>query len=1175
MFFSLELFVYTQTMKFVNLHGHSHYSPLQAYGSPKDYIKRAKELGMESLALTDNGVIYGLIEFYKEAKKQGIKPILGCDLFVAPRKHTDKQNKSDGKPYKLTVIVENQEGYENLVNLVTTAHLDGFYYKPRVDYDLLKKHAKGLIILSGGLTSQLPRLILSGDNELIDEHVKKSIEIFGKDNYYLELNDNPESIPQQEVNEKLKELSKEHGLELVLTCNSFYPNKDDKKLHDIMICIQTQTNVKDENRLKFIGDFSLRDLGELSEQYKDYKGAIENTVKIAERCAIDFTFGENLIPSYKTPEGHDAQSYLRELCEQGLKKRFGNQEIPKEYIERLDYELETVHSMGFDTYFLIVQDFVIYAKNQGVVVGPGRGSAAGSIIAWTLSITELDPLKHGLFFERFLNPERVSMPDIDIDFADTRRDEVLDYVVKKYGRRNVAQIITFGTMAPKAAIRDAGRALGLTYSDVDLIAKAVPPAVLGKYAPLTESIEEDPELSKMYQDNYKARQVLDIAKKLEGTVRQVGTHACAVIISEKPLTKYTALQYGSGGEEIVTQYSAKPLEDLGLLKMDFLGLRNLTIIETAQKIIERTRGEKVDVTQAPMDDENTFKLLQKGETTGVFQLESAGMKRYLKELKPTEFGDIVAMSALYRPGPMKYIPDYIKGKHDPSSVKYFDDSFKDILSLTYGVAVYQEQILQLARDFAGFTLGEADILRKAVGKKNPALLAEQRQKFVKGANELGHSKEFAEGVFENVVEPFAGYGFNKAHAACYGLIAYHTAYLKANYPIEFMTALLCSDANNTDRVVLEIKECQDMGIDVLPPSVNESFSNFTVTEDNNIRFGLLAIKGVGEGPLRVIIDERRENGKFTSIEDFSSRLPSNVLNKKTIEALAYSGALDELGDRHQIAENYGEISSHAKAIRESKDRGQADIFSVLTEDESAKLKLQPVPELSTIQKLKLEKAYMGMYVSGHPLQGLDPYIKKRGRLISSLKLRNLGKKVHLVGIISEYRRLMTKSGSYMATFVLEDTSAKVPVVVFPRAFQKLHEILEEDRVINLTGKFDNGRGSYQVIADEIKELSLEKMIENAKANNLYKGLKGSLAIRNLEDILGEAGLNEEKDSFKTIVVPKTASTDTMRKLKNTLEQNPGDIEVELHLMSIDKKIKLPFRVKFTAELEKQVQSMLK
>lgn len=1189
-------------MSFVNLHTHSHYSLLDGFGSPKEIVLRAKELGYPAIALTDHGVAHGLIEFYHAAKDNGIKPILGCELYMSPRTRFDKEAQIDNKPYHLTVLAESNEGYHNLLTLVTKAHLEGFYYKPRIDYGLLKTYSKGLIISSGCLLGELPRMILSGNDDAVKEVIEKNIEIFGKKNYFLEIQDHPLIENQQIVNDSIKKLSKKYDLNVVLTNDSHYPRPEDKDAHDILICIQTQTTVNDENRMRYIGDFSIRDVKDMEAISKEFPGAIENTLKIAERCNVDFDFGKNLIPSFPTPNNESHDIYLRQLCEEGLKCRFDNKKVPKEYMERLEYELKTVHHMGFDTYFLIVSDFVRYAKNQKIAVGPGRGSAAGSILAWSLGITDLDPILYGLFFERFLNPERVSMPDIDIDFADHRRDEVLEYVINKYGRQNVAQIITFGTMAPRAAVRDTGRALGYPYQEVDKLAKIVPPPVQGRHIPLKVSIKEDPELKQSYEKDERAQILLNFAMKLEGTVRHAGTHACAVVISEKPLAEYTALQYGASGNEneIVTQYSMKPIEELGLLKMDFLGLKNLTVIEKTCKIAKRTKNVDIDISHIPLDDRATFKLFQDGDTTGVFQFESLGMRRYLKDLQPTKFKDIVAMGALYRPGPMEWIPNYIAGKKNPVDVEYLHESFKPILETTYGVAVYQEQILQLARDFAGFSLGEADLLRKAVGKKIVSLLTEQREKFIKGAIKNGHKESFAKEVFEKVIEPFAGYGFNKAHAVCYGMIAYQTAYLKAHFPTEFMTALLCSDAGNTDRVVLEMKECIEKGIDVLPPSVNESFAQFTVVNDKTIRFGLMAIKGIGEGPIKEMIEVRDKVVKFKSLEEFIRLVPQKIVNKKTIQALAYSGALDEFGDRNQIAENHEEISKYAKHCQDSSVNGQTNIFGIIDEGASAEcgFKMRNVPKSTQMQNLKWEKEFIGMYVSGHPLRGLKKYISRKAHLIGEFSDKNLGKPVKALGLVSGLKKVLTKTGGYMASFILEDPSAKINAVLFTKVFTQYGNLLHEDCVVGVTGKLDNRRGMYQIVCDNVKLLSLENMMKNAKDEKFFEiGDKSDIVIRLLDDILVEkkgaitnmdVALNNVIEDFSidddsqkskkeksfTIKVPNNADPEIMKNLKNLLMRHKGETSVELHFVANNKKLKLPFGIQLSDELKKRIDALL-
>jgi len=1194
-------------MSYVNLHCHSHYSLLDGLGSPKKIVERAKELSMPAIAITDHGNMYGAIEMYKEAKEAGIKPIIGCEIYVARRSRFDKTPQVDTRPHHLTLLAKNFEGYQNLMEIVTKSSIEGFYYKPRADYGLLKAHGRGLIAMSGCLQGHLARAILSNNVDEVEQVIKTHLEIFGQENYFLEIQDHAFNEEQITANSAIIDLSKKYGLDLVATNDSHYPRREDALAHDVLLCIQTQTTIHDENRMKYVGDFSIREYGDMKEAFKVTPEALENTHKIAGLCNLELEFGKNLLPNFQTPQNENPEIYLKQLCEEGIVQRFKNGKVPKEYSERLNYELDVVNKMGFSTYFLIVHDFVKFAKDSGIVVGPGRGSAAGSIIAYSLRITELDPLIHGLFFERFLNPERVSMPDIDIDFADNRRKEVLDYVINKYGRENVSQIITFGTMTAKAVVRDVGRALGHPYAEVDRLAKLVPPPVLGKHAPLTSSIADDPDFKNEYELNPRAKELLDFAIKLEGTVRHAGTHACAVVLAEEPLIKYTPLQRATGGEEdeIVTQYPMKPLEEIGLLKVDFLGLKNLTIIEETKKLVKITKDIDVDLDEIGMEDKKTFKLLQVADTTGVFQLESAGMRRYLKDLKPSKFEDIVAMGALYRPGPMEWIPNYINGKHNPDKVKYLHKSFEKILSETYGVAVYQEQILQIARDFAGFTLGEADILRKAVGKKIPKLLAEQREKFVKGAINQGHKKDFAEEVFEKVIEPFAGYGFNKAHAACYGLIAYHTAYLKAHFPTEFMTALLRSDYGDTDRIVLEINECEEMGINVLPPSINESFANFTVIDDKTIRFGLMAIKGAGKGSIDQIIEARTKLGNFKDIEDFAKKVPYQILNKKIIEALAYSGAMDDFGDRKQISESFDEIVKYSRYIQESQSLGQTDIFGALFDkgiDEKQSFNLRDVLKSSQTEQLKWEKQFLGMYVSRHPLSGLQKYLRKKVNLIGELQKQQIGKHIKLAGLISGVKKILTKGGGYMAIFILEDSTAKIEVTIFPKSYHQLAPMLEEDQVVVVEGKFENRRGGCQLLCESIKKVSLEKMIEKAKEEKTYDAKeKTSKYIPFISELLhseekdeimdfdisgmkilegevfGKPDSDEIPDEVYIIKLVKKVDKEFLDKIKNLLTKYKGDREVVIYIPCKDKtkRIKVPFGVSVNEEFEKELGILLK
>lgn len=1164
-------------MSFVHLHTHSHYSLLDGLSRPKQMVKIAKEQGSPAMAITDHGVLYGAIEFYKAAKEEGIKPIIGCEIYVAPQ---GRLRKEPGSPiHHLILLAANNEGYQNLMELVTKASLEGFYYKPRVDHGLLKEFRKGLIALSGCLASETSRAILDNNEQKARETIKLYQEIFGNENFFLEVQDHPELVEQIIVNQALRRLSEELDVPLVATADSHYAKKEDHAAHDILICIQTGKTVEEQNRMKFTGDFSIRSPQEMEEIFKDYPNAVHNTVAIAERCNVEINFGKNLIPQFKTPDTIPAQTYLRTLCEEGLKNRYGNT-LTQGHRDRLEFELTTIHNAGFDTYFLIVHDFIKYAKDTDVIVGPGRGSAAGSLVAYVLNITDVDPIEYGLLFERFLNPERVSMPDIDVDFDDAHRGNVLNYVIEKYGRANVSQIITFGTMAARAAVRDVGRALGYPYAEVDKIAKLVPPPIQGKHIPLAKSIVEDQMLKHEYTSNTRTKTVLDMAIRLEGTVRHAGTHACAVVISEHPLTQYTPLQRASGDDDsFISQYSMKPLEDLGLLKMDFLGLKNLTIIHNTLQSIERSLELKIDISHIPLSDKKTFDLLSQGDTTGVFQLESGGMRRYLKELKPSTIHDIIAMVSLYRPGPMAWIPVYIKGKYDPASVEYLDPSFEAILKETYGVAVYQEQVLQLARNFAGFSLGEADILRKAVGKKDPKLLASEKDKFISGAVQQGHKKKFAEEVFEKVIKPFAAYGFNKSHATCYAMIAYRTAYLKAQYASHFMAALMTSDASNEDRVAAEVSECESMGITVLPPSINESMSQFTAIDGQTIRFGLSAIKGVGDEPIKRIIEIRLKGGIFPSLEDFCKRVPAAILNKKLIEALSYSGAFDVLGDRRTLAENCEEIVRYAKDQQIVHEDGQTDIFGIMSnslEDTNIPLQLRKTLPSTRLEKLQWEKQYLGLFVSGHPLQGLRVYLNNKVTLIGNLTPKNLHKTGRLCGLITRVKRVVTKSGSSMAYCQLEDMTGRIEMTIFPKTFQEASHFIKEGVLVKIEGRFEERNEELHCIVQKIKDVSLDAMIKNAKEegcfdeNEKMTSFVTSIKINNKEK-------HEEETSPFVIEMSDTIDEAALSYLKTLLLANKGSREVHLKIKGAteEKIIKVPFGVDVTQDLKSKIGEVIK
>ncbi len=1054
---------------------------------------RAKELGQTAVGLADKGYLYGQIEFYQYAEKHGLKPILGLEAYMAARTRNDRESGVDTKSFPFTLLCETQEGYENMLQLATIAAMEGMYYKPRVDAELMQKYGKGLIILTGPITGAMGIAAMNEDGERIKELTAQYQSYVGKDNVYFELMDLPNVSGQAEANQQLIKYSKELGVPLVATCNSHYCRTEDNEAHDILLCIQKNANVSDPGRFSMRDtDFSMRPFEEMEKAFAHVPEALENTRVIADRCNVSFQFGVNRIPRFPVPTDQSEDDYVTSLCEVGFKRRYPI-ETP-ELRKRLEYELQVIKQVGFSGYFLIVQDFVNEAKRRGITVGPGRGSAAGSMVSYVLGITGVDPIPHNLLFERFLNPERISMPDIDLDFADNRRDEVLEYVREKYGNNRVAQICTFGTLAARAAVKDVGRAYGLPFLEMNTLVKLIPERPGTK---LKEALEV-PEFKSMYESNEIYRKVVENALKLEGKARHVSVHACGVIISPDDSTQFTALQRAPKDENtIITQYSAKPLESLGLLKMDFLGLMNLTVIQTALEIIKRTRNETVEIEKIPMDNKPTFALLQHGDTTGVFQLESAGMRRYLRQLKPTEFDDITAMVSLYRPGPMEWISSFIKRKHGKEKVKYVHDDLRPILEPTFGIGVYQEQILLIAQAFAGFTLGEADILRKAIGKKIMKELSAQRDKFIKGAVAKGYKDKMAIEIFDDVITPFAGYGFNKSHAVGYARIAYETAYLKANYPAEFMAALLSSDAQDTERVTIEIEECRTMGILVLPPDINESLNHFTVippsedAEDDTkkawaIRFGLSAVKGIGESSVLQVIEEREANGKFTSIEDFAKRVPTKILNKKLLESLAKAGALDCFGERRKILDNYTLITDYRKGAGDA-DSAQGDLFgSLAVEGEEALIEFPDTPPATPMQKLQWEKETLGLYVSSHPLAGMREYISRKAKLIGDLTMKDVGKKLTVAGIQEGIKKIRTKKGDTMAIVLLEDPTGKMEITLFPKTYAEMAPTIEQpDTVLVVAGTVDYRMGQLQMRAEALKRASLSTMIKRAKEENIF------------------------------------------------------------------------------------------
>ena len=1053
-------------MKFVHLHTHSHYSLLDGLAKIDDLIKRAKELGMEAIALTDHGNLYGSIEFYKKATKAGIKPILGMEAYVALGSRHEKQlvraqnggNRTKENYHHLTLLCENETGWKNLIQISSKAHLEGFYYKPRADKELLRQHHEGLIALSGCLGGEIPQLILRNEFKKAEEVAEEYREIFGPGNFFLEIGFHPHIEEIKKVNPAIIELSKKLDIPLVATQDIHYAYPDDAEYHDILLAVQTGNKIDDDDRLTLkADDFSVKPAEEMAEKFKNVPEAVENTVKIAERCDVKLELGKNKLPKFQLPENEDSFSYLEKIISERLPRRF--QEISPEIKDRLDYEMEVIKKTGFSDYFLIVQDFISWAKNHGIVVGPGRGSAAGSLISYVLGITDIDPLKYDLLFERFLNPDRIQMPDIDIDFTDIRRDEVFSYVKQKYGEDKVAQIITFGTMAARAAIRDSGRALGLSYGFCDQVAKLIPFQM-----DLAEALEGVDELKKMYNADPEAKKLIDAARHLEGVARHASVHACGVVVAPEPLTNFVPLQLAPQGDNsVITQIEMHGIEDLGLLKMDFLGLKNLTIIEETLRLVKENKNDDIKISEIPMNDEKAFELLRKGDTTGVFQLESSGMRRYLKELKPTEFEDIIVMVALYRPGPMELIPHYIKRKHGKEDVSYIHFKLEPILKPTYGIGIYQEQMMRIARDLAGFTLAEADTLRKAIGKKIKDLLDAQQEKLVSGMIKKGIDEKTAKEIWE-LFPPFAKYGFNRSHAACYAMIAYQTAYLKAHYPIEFTSSLFNADSGDTDRISFLISEAKKMKIEVLAPDVNMSFVNFTPEQDG-IRFGLLAIKNVGANIVAAIIEERQRGGPFESIESFINRVKHKDLNKKSLESLIKAGVFDSLNlERGKLLANIEELLRYSQSVKKDQTTSQNNLFG--SDFQINRLNLKLASPASKKEKLGWEKELLGIYVSDHPLN--EHVFKLNANKVRPIKElivagnvsggekgngnhRN-GPTCRIAGVITRIQKIVTKNGQPMIFARLEDFNDGLEMIVFTDTFSKNPVLWRENSIVIAEGR---------------------------------------------------------------------------------------------------------------------------
>lgn len=1054
--------------KFVHLHAHSHYSLLDGLSKVPELVGQAKAFGMEAVALTDHGNLYGAVEFYKAAKGAGVKPILGCELYLTPGSRHDKRAKIDDTRYHLPLLVKNEIGWKNLLQLVTKSHLEGFYYKPRIDKELLQEHHEGLICLSGCFSGEIPKLLYMGKKEEAKKAAEFYRDLFGED-FYIEIQ--PHNEP--ETRAALVSFARELSLPLVGTCDAHYIHKEDKTAHEVLLAVQTGAKIDDEKRFSMKDfDAHLRTQEEALADFSDTPEAIRNTLKIAEKCDFQLTLGRSLLPKFPIPErGVDAMGYIRKLVEERLPERFP--EVPKEVRERLEMELGVIEKTGFVDYFLIVQDFIRWAKMHGIVVGPGRGSAAGSMVSYVLGITNIDPLKYDLLFERFLNPDRIQMPDIDIDFTDVRRDEVIAYVREKYGEDCVAQIITFGTMAARAAVRDTARALGLPYELGDKISKLIP-----FNATLEGAFADSPDLKQMYERDPDVRRVVKEAKRLEGTARHASVHACGIVIAPEPLVTILPLQYAPQGDKtILTQFEMHGVEDLGLLKMDFLGLKNLTIIEKTLRLIKELRGEDLNIDALPLQDEKTFELFRSGETTGVFQLESAGMRRYLVELKPTELEDIIAMIALYRPGPMELIPSYIRRKHKKEKVTYLHPKLEPILGNTYGIGIYQEQMMRIARDLAGYTLAEGDILRKAIGKKIKSLLDEQQEKLVRQMVERGIDTKTANEIWE-LFPPFARYGFNRSHSAAYAMISYQTAYLKAHYPVEFATSLLNVSGSDVERITLLISEVRRLGIQVLSPDVNQSFEDFTVDAVSGkpaVRFGLFKVKNLGVNIVREIIENRRRAGPYANLADFFARIQHRDMNKKSLESLVKSGALDSFGIRRsELIGNLDELLRFNQAAKKLATSNQNGLFGSAIS--SSSLQLKEVPDVGTPKILAWEKELLGLYLTDHPFYPYLEHPKVKKLAVSIRNLREASpnggrqEKVVIAGIITALQRIVTKNGDPMLFVTVEDQTDSMECLVFSDVLADTQKIWEEGKAIIMRGRMSPRNGETKFVCEEVREL---------------------------------------------------------------------------------------------------------
>ena len=1064
-------------MSFVHLHLHTEYSLLDGACRIDGLMDRVKELGQTAVAITDHGVMYGCIDFYKAAKAAGIKPIIGCEVYLARRLMSDRVHGIDNDPYHLVLLCENRQGYENLCYLVSEANIHGFYGKPRIDLDLLREHHEGLIALSACLAGAVPQYLMNEDYEGAKNYALTLSEIFGEGNFYLELQDHG-IAEQRPVNQGILRLARETGLPLVVTNDAHYLRREDAVMQDVLLCIQTGKTVDDQNRMKFeTQEFYLKSEEELRALFPECGEALENTAKIADRCNLEFTFHEYHLPAFPVPEGYTNEGYFRELCMKGFRERYPKE--PPEYLERLEYEMGVISRMGYVNYYLIVWDFIHYAKSQGIPVGPGRGSGAGSIAAYCMHITEVDPMKYSLVFERFLNPERVSMPDFDTDFCQERRGEVIDYVMDKYGSDHVAQIATFGTMAARGAIRDVGRALNFSYAETDVVAKLVPGT---PHITLEEALQVSPKLKEMYDGDLRVKKLIDTARSLEGMPRNASTHAAGVVITADPVCTYVPLSRND--DTIVTQYTMTTIEELGLLKMDFLGLRNLTVIRDAEEQIRAFQPD-FDIAKVPDDDPETFRMLTEGKTQGVFQLESTGMTGVCVNMKASSIEDITAIVALYRPGPMDSIPRFIANKLDARKVTYKTPLLEPILKVTYGCIVYQEQVIEIFRSLGGYTMGQADNIRRAISKKKMKVIAEERKVFVYGDPAqnipgcIGHgvSEAVAQSIYDEIVD-FANYAFNKAHAVCYAVVAYQTAYLKCHYPKQYMAALMTSVIDSAAKISGYIAECKEMGISVLPPDLNHSDAPFTV-EGDAIRFGLGAVRNVGQGLIRSLVSKRREGGPFKSLEDFVERMGEGELNKRAVENFIKCGAADCLGNhRSELLASYESVMDTVASTRKKNLEGQIGLFSMLMEEEEhLRIPMPKMPELPKAELLAYEKETMGIYISGHPMDDYRPFLKNTHvQSIASLMDEENpvpdDTVVSIAGIIQSLKIKTTRNNSLMAYVGVEDDTASIELLVFSKVLEQFNGYIREGNAVVITGRLSIREDKDpQIVANRVRPIS--------------------------------------------------------------------------------------------------------